>query len=155
MKLTLFLCIYFFSSYVYSCDIGSKDVQSFAIVSEMQDEEDKLRLYELFIPVKSGDMFFSGAEIQLESSFKMSLDFHKSFEYEGDYYIAYLAINPIHENNVNVQIGYNSPDKARTAIAFCGNYQTYNLTELLKVKPPKKLPQVPAPPPSYSDKDDV
>jgi hypothetical protein len=155
MKLSLFLFIFFFSSYVYSCDMGSKEAPSFAIVGEMEGEVDKLRHYHLFIPVKAGDMFFSGAEIQLASSFKMSLDFHKSFEYEGDYYIAYLAINPIHENNVNVQIGYNSPDKARNAIAFCGNYQTYNLTELLKVKPPKKLPQVPAPPPSYSDKDDV
>ncbi len=155
MKLAFFLCIYFFCSYVYSCDLGSKNAQSFAIVSEMQEKGDKLKLYELFIPVRSGDMFFSGAEIRLAESFRMSLDFHKSFIYEGDYYIAFLAINPIHENSVSVQIGYNSPDKARSAITFCGNYQTYNLTELLKVKPPKKLPQVPAPPPSYSDKDDV
>jgi hypothetical protein len=140
---------------VYSCDNGSKDAQSFAIVSEIEGEVDKLRHYELFIPVKAGDMFFSGAEIQLASSFKMSLDFHKSFEYEGDYYIAFLAINPIHENNVNVQIGYNSPNKDRNTIAFCGNYQTYKLTELLNIKPPKKSTQVPAPPPSYSDKDDV
>ena len=140
---------------MYSCDNGSKDAQSFAIVSEIEGEVDKLRHYELFIPVKAGDMFFSGAEIQLASSFKMSLDFHKSFEYEGDYYIAFLAINPIHENNVNVQIGYNSPNKDRNTIAFCGNYQTYKLTELLNIKPPKKSTQVPAPPPSYSDKDDV
>ncbi len=155
MKITLFLFAFFFTSYVFSCETGTRSVKSFAVVSEIEGEADKLRHYQLFIPVKAGDMFFSDAEIQLESSFKVSLDFHKSFEYEGDYYIAYLAINPSHENNVKVQIGYNSPNKARTAIAFCGNYQTYNLTELLKVKPPKKLPQLPAPPPSYSDKDDV
>ncbi len=155
MKRTFFLCIYFFCSYVYSCDLDSKNAQSFAIVSEVQEERDKLRLYELFIPVKSGDMFFSGAEIRLAASFRMSLDFHKSFEYEGDYYIAYLAINPINENSVSVRIGHNSPDKARNASSLCGNYQTYNLTELLKVKPPKKLPKVPPPPQSYWDKDDV
>ncbi len=155
MKLTLFLCIFFFCPYVYSCDLGSKNIPSFAVVSEMQDEGDKLRRYELFIPVKSGDMFFSDAEIQLAASFNLSLDFRKSFEYEGEYYIAYLAINPSYENNINVIISHNSPDKSRSAIVFCGNFQKYSLSELLKVKPPRKLPEVPAPPPSYKGNNDV
>ncbi len=130
-------------------------MQSFAIVSEIESEGDKLRRYKLFIPMKSGDMFFSEAEVQLAASFNIGLDFYKSFEYEGDYYIAHLAINPIHENDVKLQIAYNSLNKARSAIAFCGNFQTYSLTELLKIKPPKKRPQVPAPPPSYSENDEV
>jgi hypothetical protein len=156
MKAVLFIFFTLFSSLAGACDNGTAKEQAFAIWEKHQGLDSKLKYYRIYIPIKLEKMFVSSISAQLGSIFDMGLDFSELGEYEGDYYITHLGINPISESEVNIHVSYNAPYKDRSAIAFCGNFKIYKLSELLDVTPPAKRPELPPPPPPpRPESDDV
>lgn len=156
MKALLFIFFILFSFVANACDKGVSKEQAFAIQAEYVGLDSKLKYYQIYIPVKLEKMFVSSINAELASTFDMGLELHEYAEYEGDYYTVHLGINPLSESEVVINVSYNSPYKDRSAIAFCGNFKKYKLSELLNVAPPAKRPEMPPPPPPpRPESDDV
>lgn len=156
MKALLFILFTLLSNHVAACDKGPANDLAFALKHDDRGVDSKLTYYSLYIPIKLKKMYVYSIHAQLASTFDISLDFKEQGEYEGDYYITYLGIAPSSENEVTINVSYNAPYKDRSAIAFCGNFKLYKLSELLKVTPPAKRPEMPPPPlPPRPESDDV
>ncbi|MDP5144450.1 hypothetical protein [Rheinheimera baltica] len=156
MKALLFILFTLLSNHVAACDKGPSKDQAFALKHEDRGVDSELNYYSLYIPIKLKKMYVYSIYAQLASTFDLGLNFIEQGEYEGDYYITYLGVAPSSENEVTIKVSYNAPYKDRRAIALCGNFKFYKLSDLLKVIPPAKRPEMPPPPPPpRPESDDV
>ena len=145
------LIIFLFSASVFACgEKASEAFAPFAILLEKNPSFAELleastgkdmNTYELHFPIKDAkerDLFLLSIRTSVHNLFDLNVDYFERKEYEGDFYTAYLKLNKSLEGKTNIEANYSGGNKEGTSIYLCGNFKEFELTELLKVKPPNK-----------------
>ncbi|MCO7224240.1 hypothetical protein [Pleionea sp. CnH1-48] len=130
--LSLISCIA--STSTLSC--GQPTSESFTpFATIIKDISNKgMNVYEINFPmkdVKKEDFFLSSITVKANDVFVINVSYRKTIKYLGDFYTAYLTLNPSLEDKVEINADYNAGDKEGKLISLCINTKEYKLSALL------------------------
>ncbi|GLX76689.1 hypothetical protein tinsulaeT_00290 [Thalassotalea insulae] len=127
------LVVLYFISFASIAFCGDRTLQLIPFAKEVERRED-WRAYEVFFPIsennESKTMYLSSLSVTVPNTFEVELNARINEE-NNSYYSAFFRIDKKLVDSVEVVGGYNATNKERTGFAFCGNFKSFNLPELI------------------------
>ncbi|KID56590.1 hypothetical protein JF50_11685 [Pseudoalteromonas luteoviolacea] len=150
MRSFIIILLSFFHISVLACE-DEHVISPFATeVLDYNGFDTSLKYFEILSPVQKGNVYLSSITARVKGKFEFSLDIREDRTYKGNFYISNLGIPEDLLDKVEIFIAYNTTRKDRKTVIFCGNFDYYKLSELLKFE---KAKQAPPPPPKLPPND--
>ncbi len=140
MKQLFAVCLFIFISFTTQAMGNTEQSEKVPFAkSDERNEQNNLRLYEIFVPKKNGDLFLTEINLYKENEQSVSLKFEDAHIYP-DFKETYIVINPNLVNTFEIYLNY-STTKDGGLVMCGGNRVKLNINDLLFVEsPPEVIP---------------